>query len=394
MMSFRSKMAKIVDKLKNWATTVRQWWSEITRRGLRGPASRYAGHAALLVVVVLGTWAARVGVRSLPASETIPLVEIDAGGAVSTSQSDLSIEDLPAFEFAGGGMQGVSRTADIHTNIPSRPRMEIVQYLVQTGDSLFGIADKYGLKPESILWGNWEELVGNPHALVPGMELSISPVDGVLHLWTAGESLSGVARYFGVTAEDIIEWPGNELDPTVDVNDPPITAGTALIVPGGRRETPTWRAPRITRANPASAQIVGPGHCGSIYDGPIGAGVFIWPTTAHYISGFNFTPSLGHPAIDIGGSFGNLLFATDAGVIVYAGMNNFGYGNSVVIDHGNGWQSFYAHLDQVNVACGQAVFSGNVVGTMGLTGTTTGPHLHFELMSDIYGKVNPLNFLQ
>jgi len=361
MVSFRSKMAKIVHKLKNWATTVRQWWSGITRRGLRGPASRYAGHAALLVVVVLGTWAARVGVRSLPASETIPLVENDAGEAVSTSQSDLSIEDLPAFEFAGGGMQGVSRTVDIHTNIPSRPRMEIVKYLVQSGDTLFGIADKYGLKPETILWGNWEELVGDPHSLVPGLELSILPVDGSLHLWSAGESLSGVARFFGVTAEDIIEWPGNELDPTVDANDPPITAGTALIVPGGRREIPTWRAPRITRSNPASAQILGPGHCGSIYDGPVGDGVFIWPTTAHYLSGFHYTEI--HPAIDIGGSVG-------------------------------GWQSLYAHLDLVNVACGQAVFSGNVVGTMGLTGRTTGPHLHFELMSDAYGKVNPMLFLQ
>lgn len=392
-MSIGSTMAMVVDKLRDWATTVRQWWSGITRHGLRGPASRYAGHAALLVVMVLGTWAARVGVRALPASETIPLVEIDAGDAISTLEPGLSIEDLPAFEFAGGGMQGVSRTADIHTNIPSRPRMDIVKYLVQTGDTLFGIADKYGLKPESILWGNWEELEGNPHALVPGMELSILPVDGSLHLWTTGESLSGVARYFGVTAEDIIEWPGNELDPTVDANDPPIAAGTALIVPGGRREIPTWRAPRITRANPASAQILGPGHCGSIYDGPVGDGVFIWPTTARYLSGFHYDPNI-HPAIDIGGSVGNLLFATDAGVIVYAGFNNFGYGNVVVIDHGNGWQSLYAHLDLVNVACGQAVFSGNVVGTMGLTGTTTGPHLHFELMSDVYGKVNPMLFLQ
>jgi hypothetical protein len=385
-------MTKVINSVKNWFRNVRLWWAEIAKRGLRGPTSRFAGHLSILVLVVVGIWAARVGVRALPESESVPMVEVDAGGALTTQNTELSVDDLPACLFAGGGVQGVSRTADIHTNVPSRPRMDIVQYLVQAGDTLFGIADKYGLKPETILWGNWDELSGDPHSLVPGMELNILPIDGALHVWTAGESLSGVANFFGATAEDIIEWPGNDLDPTVDAQDPPIDAGTALIVPGGRREIPTWRAPRIRRDNPASAQVLGPGHCGSIYDGPVGDGVFIWPTTARYLSGFHYSEI--HPAIDIGGSIGNLLYATDAGVIVYAGWNHFGYGNVVVIDHGNGWQSLYAHLSQVNVACGQAVFTGNVIGLMGSTGKSTGPHLHFELMSDSYGKVNPTLFLQ
>lgn len=391
-MSIKSTMTKVINSVKNWFRNARLWWAEIAKRGLRGPASRFAGHLSILVLVVVGIWAARIGVRALPESESVPMVEVDAGGALTTQNTELSVDDLPAFVFAGGGVQGVSRTADIHTNVPSRPRMDIVQYLVQAGDTLFGIADKYGLKPETILWGNWDELSGDPHSLVPGMELNILPIDGALHVWTAGESLSGVANFFGATAEDIIEWPGNDLDPTVDAQDPPIDAGTALIVPGGRREIPTWRAPRIRRDNPASAQVLGPGHCGSIYDGPVGDGVFIWPTTARYLSGFHYSEI--HPAIDIGGSIGNLLYATDAGVIVYAGWNHFGYGNVVVIDHGNGWQSLYAHLSQVNVACGQAVFTGNVIGLMGSTGKSTGPHLHFELMSDSYGKVNPTLFLQ
>jgi murein DD-endopeptidase MepM/ murein hydrolase activator NlpD len=64
-----------------------------------------------------------------------------------------------------------------------------------------------------------------------------------------------------------------------------------------------------------------------------------------------------------------------------------------VLDHGNGWQTLYAHLSQINVVCGQAVFQGNVIGLMGTTGNSSGPHLHFEMMHDVYGKVNPLNFL-
>jgi murein DD-endopeptidase MepM/ murein hydrolase activator NlpD len=389
----RFEMGKIMNAMRERFAPVGAWLEEVTKLGWRGFLVRYAKHLALVIVLGLGIWATSVGVRALPASDTNPLVNVDTNQPVPTLDPSLSIEDLPTYAFGGGSMEGVSRQAEIHTIIPSRPRMEVIKYLVQMGDTLFGIADKYGLKPETILWGNWEELEGNPHSLVPGMELNILPVDGALHIWTTGESLTGVASFFGVEAVDILEWPGNDLDPTINVSAPSIEAGTMLIVPGGKRTIPTWSTPRITRANPASAQILGPGHCGSVYDGPVGNGTFIWPTTAHYISGFHYDPDI-HPAIDIGGAEGNPLFATDAGVIVYAGWNYFGYGNVVVIDHGNGWQTLYAHLSQINVVCGQAVFQGNVIGLMGTTGKSTGPHLHIELMSDIYGKVNPMNFLQ
>ena len=65
-----------------------------------------------------------------------------------------------------------------------------------------------------------------------------------------------------------------------------------------------------------------------------------------------------------------------------------------MIDHGNGWQTYYAHLSQINVICGQSVYQGDLIGLMGSTGRSTGPHLHFEMRSDVYGKVDPLNFLQ
>jgi murein DD-endopeptidase MepM/ murein hydrolase activator NlpD len=80
-------------------------------------------------------------------------------------------------------------------------------------------------------------------------------------------------------------------------------------------------------------------------------------------------------------------------VVVYAGWNDYGYGNLVILDHGNGWQSLYAHLNTVGVGCGQSVFQSSTIGGMGCTGNCTGTHLHFEMQSDIYGKVNPLNFL-
>jgi murein DD-endopeptidase MepM/ murein hydrolase activator NlpD len=147
----------------------------------------------------------------------------------------------------------------------------------------------------------------------------------------------------------------------------------------------------VTRSNPAAASIIGPGFCGQVVDGAIGTSTFVWPTPGRQISGFSYSSF--HPAIDIGGAIGNAIYASDTGVVVYAGWNTYGYGNLVIIDHGTGWQSLYAHLDRIDVGCGQSIFQGSQVGTMGVTGNSSGPHLHFELQSDQYGKVNPLNFL-
>jgi murein DD-endopeptidase MepM/ murein hydrolase activator NlpD len=268
----------------------------------------------------------------------------------------------------------------------------ILKYQVQQGDTLFGISEKFGLKPESVFWGNWYELQEDPHLLEPGQELNILPVDGVLHRWSEGEVLTAVASFYGVTAQDIIDWPGNDLDLQLDPANVDLETGTELIVPGGRRELPSWQMIRITRANPAVASILGPGACGAVSNGPIGDGVFGWPTSSTWISGYNYIPGV-HEAIDIGGDVGYGIFASDDGVVVYSGWNDWGYGYVIVLDHGNGWQTLYAHLSQINVGCGQAVYQGNVIGGMGCTGNCSGTHLHFEMRSDLYGRVNPLNFL-
>ena len=80
-------------------------------------------------------------------------------------------------------------------------------------------------------------------------------------------------------------------------------------------------------------------------------------------------------------------------MVVYAGWNDWGYGNVVVIDHDGGWQTLYAHLSSFNVGCGQSVYQGDVIGAFGSTGNSSGPHLHFEMLNESYGKVNPWNFL-
>jgi murein DD-endopeptidase MepM/ murein hydrolase activator NlpD len=355
---------------------------------------RIAGRMLLFFVIALGGWAAYSGLTTLPdatntaAGEIQPSVE-----AQPTEMKAVDVEDLPF--FAGGAVESllVERRIDVHTIFPTRPRLYTTQYEVQKGDSLFGIALNFGLKPESILWGNFDILEDNPHSLQPEQVLRIPPVDGTLHVWSEGEGLTGVAEFYGVSVSEILDWPGNDLSPDLDPDDPPIEPGTILIIPGGTREFVDWSAPRIPRSNPSVASILGPGFCGSIYDGPIGYGSFIWPTPLHYLSGYDYSPETNHYAIDIAGDLGHTISASDAGVVVYSGWHNGGYGNVIVLDHGNGWQTLYAHLSVTYVGCGAGVFQGTPIGEMGSTGRSTGPHLHFEMRHDVYGRVNPWNYL-
>ena len=303
--------------------------------------------------------------------------------------------EMPSFVSDQASLQyGIQRVALIHTSIPTRARVDVLIYTVEQGDSLFGIAEIFGLKPETILWGNFDTLADNPHTLQPGQELIILPINGTYHEWREGESLIKVAEYYGVDPLEIIQWPGNKIDIyDFDIDNPVFVVGQQLIVPGGARELVDYGPPAITRNNPAIAATYGPGHCGTIYTGSVGVGVFIWPTTEHWISGYDYNPGANHPAIDIAGNIGNPVWASDNGVIVYSGWSNYGYGNLVVIDHGNGWQTLYAHLNSINVGCGQSVNQGEGIGGLGSTGNSSGAHLHFEMIY-LGSKVNPWNFLQ
>jgi murein DD-endopeptidase MepM/ murein hydrolase activator NlpD len=291
--------------------------------------------------------------------------------------------------------EGIPRMALPFTTIPSRPRQELTTYTVQEGDTIFGISEKFGLDPETILWGNYAILLDDPHALQPGQQLNILPVNGTYYEWQDGDGLNGVASFFGVTPEDIINYPGNNLDVATigDYARPNIAPGTMLIVPGGRREFVSWSAPLgITRENPALARVLGPGACDPVAGGAVGYGNFVWPTNKHFLSGFDYSPKSNHWGIDLAGSEGEGVYATDAGVIVYSGWNNYGYGNMVMIDHGNGFQSLYAHLSATYRFCGQSVGQGEGIGAIGSTGRSSGAHLHFEIMTATY-KISPWDVL-
>ena len=130
--------------------------------------------------------------------------------------------------------------------------------------------------------------------------------------------------------------------------------------------------------------------CPGNQKGPVGSGHFIWPSVFQALSGENFKE--GHPGIDLAAPTGSAVYAADAGLVIFAGWSSLGYGNTVVIDHGNGFKTLYAHLSQVSQYCGAIVKAGQVIGLSGSTGNSSGPHLHFEVRVP-GGYLDPLKVL-
>jgi murein DD-endopeptidase MepM/ murein hydrolase activator NlpD len=297
-------------------------------------------------------------------------------------KKDQRVDTLPTFNQISLS-KSIPRLASLYTDIPNRPRRDIVEHTVDLGDSVFAISQEYGIKPETFLWSNYDVLKDNPHAISVGMVLKIPPVDGVYYQWKEGDSLERVAAGFETTVDDILYWPGNRLDLT----NPEIYPESWVMIPGGQREFQQWIVPVMPRgAAGVSSGVYGGGACPGGYDGLYGTGAFIWPTINHGISGNDYWS--GHLAIDIGAALGEPISAADSGVVVFSGWATGGYGYTVAIDHGNGYSTLYAHLNSVIVSCGRSVTQGQTIGYGGSTGNSTGPHLHFEIRYQ-GGFINP-----
>lgn len=354
---------------------------------------RLATHSLLLGLILVVAW----GMREfyLRAEIVEPQQSAAQAASLPSPMPTESLSGMPPLVTSDDSITGIPREPRLHTDVPSRPRHEVTIYTVKDGDTVFGIAEKFGLNPETILWGNQYILGDNPHNLLPGQKLNILPVNGAYHKWSAGDGLNGVAKFFGVTPDDIINFPGNNLTPESvgDWSKPNIEAGAWLVIPGGTREFVSWSAPVIPLDDPKVGEVLGPGACTEVATGAVGAGLFIYPVNNRFISGYKFLPEANHSGIDLDGNEGDPVYAVDNGVVVYAGWNQWGYGNVIVINHGNGWQTLYAHLSAIYVTCGQSVWQTNVIGAVGNTGNSSGAHLHFEMMYEGV-RVDPIDYLR
>lgn len=363
-------------------------WNQLAHLGLGEVSLRIVTGIVSIILVIAVVWVMSKFYLKNQSPKTAEVTEAPTQIAASLPL----VSEIQPVLYSGFG---VNRLAQLHTNLPAKPRSELEEYEIVTGDTLFGIAEKFDLQPETLLWSNTHILGNDPHNIFPGTRILVPPIDGAIHKWEVGEGLNAVAKFFNVTPDVIVDWPANLLDRSTlgDFALPNIPEGKLVFVPNGKGVFTDW-LPDFTRLTPAEAAIFGPGYCGTLTEGPVGIGTFMWPTTETYISGFDYSPATNHFGIDIHGNIGNPIYAVDNGVVVYSGWNNNGYGNLIVIDHGNGWQSVYAHLDSLASGCGAFVFQADTIGGLGTTGNSTGPHLHFELRNKTYGKVNPWDFLQ
>ncbi len=328
----------------------------------RGALQKSVWHGSMIGLVSVGLFTSGVLGDQTLVSSTYPGI----GG-----QDPRFVESFEPFPN-GEVLETLQNT---QTNISQKPRAEIIDYEVKSGDTLSTIARKFGISQETILGAN-DGL--NANQIKPGQQIKILPVTGVAHTVKSGDTLETVAKKYQADSQSILDFPFNDVG-----DDLKLKVGQVLIVPDGVKES----APAIKKPQP---QYLAQGPSSAAFSAPGGA-KFVWPTVSKGISQYY---AWYHPGVDLPNPASPPIVAAESGTVVVAGWpDNYGYGNRVVIDHGNGYQSLYAHLSNIYVSNGQSVSRGQVVGQMGSTGRSTGTHLHFEI--HYHGvPVNPLAILK
>ena len=270
-------------------------------------------------------------------------------------------------------LETLGLSVDPFTIIPHRARSQMSAYTVVRGDTMNAIARRFGLTRETLAWCNDYRLALVLH---PGDLLTIPPADGACHtvLATQAKDIRAIAAQYGVDDPyAIIEAPANNLPDIAP--ETLLPSGTFLFVPGGQGPIITWDAP-VEQDAAGNVIAFAPGQAGSCGAVPQAGGTF-WTNplpNGTYTRGFY----AGHSGIDLAAATGTPIRAANGGPILYAGWNSWGYGNTVVIGHGP-FSTLYGHMSSLAVKCGSRVAAGQVIGSVGSTGNSSGPHLHFEI---------------
>lgn len=344
---------------------------------------RFASHATILVVLI----AALVLAQNYSA-------QVLGSGTAQSQRPDQTLVQSPRLVTYASISHAERINADgdllIRQFVATTPseslesRHEVISYTVQAGDTTEAIATKFSLQPSSLIWSN-RTLEDAPDRLSIGQNILIPPTDGLLYEVQANDTLSNIADVFRAKLEDIVKTPANRLN-----NGSNLIPGMQLFVPKGVKQI-TYNAIQSTgaqssstaysrrAARPLAVAPANPTNTG---------GAFMWPTPGTITQGFFW----GHGGLDIANAMGMPVMASESGIVRYAGWDDTGYGWLVEIDHGNGFATLYAHLSEYPVEVGQSVVRGQLIGLMGSSGRSTGPHTHFEIR---YNGVpqNPLFYL-
>ncbi len=238
------------------------------------------------------------------------------------------------------------------------PLPQVITYTVRPGDTMSSIAARFGLTLDTLRWSN-PEFEHNPDDIYPGDVLRIPPINGVVVEVQEGDTVERLAQRYNVPPEVIRDYAANRLSPPYRLQ-----PGTLIVIPGGSKER---------NLPPPQAY---PGYA------------YMWPARGVITQRF----SARHKGVDIATIYGAYVYASRGGRVRTVTWDDTGYGYMVIIDHGDGWNTLYAHLKGALVQPGQSVHRGDIIGRVGGTGRATGPHVHFEVRK---GRVryDPMTFL-
>ncbi len=312
----------------------------------RGKLSQRLTHTGMGVLAALGVMMAPLISQEFPGTNVNPWASTGGGMVLSASTQDPGLD----------------------TQISNKVRDSIIDYVVQSGDTVSSIAEKFGVSADSIRWQN--DLTGD--RIKVGNTIQILPVTGIAHKVQKGDTVYSIAKRYDAEAQAIVNFPFNTFsnDETFE-----LAIGQIIIVPDGVMPKAAV-TPRIRQVTPNAGTVVA-------------SGQFVWPTQGVITQRFTWY----HPGLDIANNGAPMVVAADAGRVEAAGWDGSGYGNMVLIDHGNGYKTRYGHMSVVMVISGQTVKRGDTIGRMGNTGRSTGTHTHFEIYKNGV-RLNPLSFLK
>jgi murein DD-endopeptidase MepM/ murein hydrolase activator NlpD len=317
----------------------------------RGKMAKRLMHSGMAGITAFGVMVAPIVAEEFPNSGSDPWEAPSPSQVLSASDSELTETLIAEHDY----------------------RDKIIEYEVKEGDTVSTIAEKFGITTDTIRWQND---LASKDAIKIGQTLEILPLTGVSHKVNKGDTVYSIAKKYDVDPQGIVNYPFNAF-----VNDETfeLAIGQVLIVPEGVKPEEVQWSPvaRVRQITPDAGTVVA-------------SGQFVWPAQGSLSQNFAWY----HKALDIANRAAPPVLAADSGTVVVAGwLDGYGYGNRVIIDHGNGTRTLYAHLSKIYVTPGQTVSRGNTIGQMGSTGRSTGTHLHFEVIQNGV-NINPLSVLR
>jgi len=301
--------------------------------------------------------------KNLASVKVQPQVEMKSLGGEKATETETIVQGGSALV-----QPNIAKTKKV-----KRARKTIVYHTVKTGETISTIAQEYDISVSTILWEN--NL--NAYSVIrPGNSLAILPLTGISYKVTKGDNLSSIAKKYDIEENDISEF--NRLSDSGYLK-----IGQKLIVPEGKKKyvSPTYNS---YSGLAALRNVVAPPSASAVKGNKMN-----WPTVGHRITQYY---TWRHHGLDIANKIGTPIYAADAGTVEMAGWGT-GYGNQLVINHGGGKKTRYAHASKLYIKKGDKVTKGQSIAAMGSTGWSTGSHLHFEVI--INGrKYNPLDYIK